>query len=62
MSRITDIESHALKGGRSYGGIGFLWHRTSAVKVKLAGVDDLHRVMVIEVRVGDKLFVIIVFL
>ena len=59
MSRITDIESYALKGGRPYGGTGFLRHRTSALKIKLVGVDGLHRVMAIEVQAGDKLFVVI---
>ena len=56
--RITDIESYALKDGRIYGGKGFLWHRTSTLKVKLVGVNDLHRVMAIKIRVGDVLFVV----
>ena len=38
-----------LRGGRLYCGIGFLWHRTTASKVKFVGFNDLHRVVVIEV-------------
>jgi hypothetical protein len=59
VSGITDIESYALKGGRPYGGIGFMWRRSTSLKVKLIGVDDLHRVMAVEVTIGSKMFVII---
>ena len=59
MSGIVDIERYGMRGGRPYGDVGFMWNKSAGLKVKLIGVDDLHRVMAIEVVVGNKTFVIV---
>jgi hypothetical protein len=48
-----------MRGGRPYGGIGFTWRKSSTCKIKLLGVDDLHRVMAVKALIGGKKFIIV---
>ena len=59
VSGIVDIERYGMRGDRPYGGTCFMWNKSAGLIVKLIGVDDLHRVMAIEVVIGKKTFVIV---
>ena len=58
VSSIVDIERYGMRRGKPYGDKGFMWNKFAGLKVKLIGVDDLHKVMAIEVVVGNKTFFI----
>lgn len=59
VSGIVDVDNYAMRGGRPYGGIGFLWRKSATFNIKLISVDDQHRLMAIEVNLGKHKIVII---
>lgn len=62
VSGCLDIDEYASTGGRPPGGIGFMWRKSMSKNVCVVGVDDLHRVMAIEVRgLSYKLVIIGVY-